>query len=205
MLTAEEQIRRWEQDPFRPFRWLIITGMHIETLPELPSDVETLLLDTVGIQTLCGLPPTLQRLTVRNCPRLSHIGYFPSSLTEIGVKSCNILWELPTFPSQLHALVLLDLPRLVRIKNLPVMRNGPLLQGLTLISKCPGLPSNLSGIIRVGMPWYCENIESVMTESKHRQIQRCRTFKEALMMVCWHPSRVERYLEMGREDLIFDI
>ena len=36
-------------------------------------------------------------------------------------------------------------------------------------------------------------------ESKERCIERCKEYKEQIMMKAWHPSRVERLLEMGYE------
>jgi hypothetical protein len=34
-------------------------------------------------------------------------------------------------------------------------------------------------------------------QSKERCTERCKTYKEQIMMKAWHPSRVERLLEMG--------
>ena len=34
-------------------------------------------------------------------------------------------------------------------------------------------------------------------ESKERSYKRCKIYKEEIMMKAWHPSRVERLLEMG--------
>jgi len=34
-------------------------------------------------------------------------------------------------------------------------------------------------------------------ESKRRCVDRCAKYKEEIMMKAWHPSRVERLLEMG--------
>ena len=36
-------------------------------------------------------------------------------------------------------------------------------------------------------------------ESKMRCMKRCAQYKEQIMMKAWHPSRVERMLEMGYE------
>jgi len=35
--------------------------------------------------------------------------------------------------------------------------------------------------------------------SKDRCMKRCALYKEEIMMKAWHPSRVERLLEMGYE------
>jgi hypothetical protein len=36
-------------------------------------------------------------------------------------------------------------------------------------------------------------------ESKIRSTKRCAQYKEEIMMKVWHPSRVEKLLEMGYE------
>jgi hypothetical protein len=34
-------------------------------------------------------------------------------------------------------------------------------------------------------------------QSKKRCVERCAKYKEQIMMKAWHPSRVEKLLEMG--------
>jgi hypothetical protein len=37
----------------------------------------------------------------------------------------------------------------------------------------------------------------LIQESKERSLKRCKEYKEGIMMKVWHPSRVEKLLEMG--------
>jgi hypothetical protein len=37
----------------------------------------------------------------------------------------------------------------------------------------------------------------LIQESKERCMKRCAQYKEEIMMKVWHPSRVEKLLEMG--------
>jgi hypothetical protein len=37
----------------------------------------------------------------------------------------------------------------------------------------------------------------LIQESKERSLKRCKEYKEEIMMKVWHPSRVEKLLEMG--------
>ena len=41
--------------------------------------------------------------------------------------------------------------------------------------------------------------EMLERESKMRSTKRCAQYKEEIMMKVWHPSRVQKLLEMGYE------
>jgi hypothetical protein len=43
--------------------------------------------------------------------------------------------------------------------------------------------------------WYAMKV--LAEESKERSLRRCKSCKEEIMMKVWHPSRVEKLLEMG--------
>lgn len=42
-----------------------------------------------------------------------------------------------------------------------------------------------------------EEIKKREERRKQRIMERCRLIKEDLMAVCWHPDRVEKWLELG--------
>ena len=56
-----------------------------------------------------------------------------------------------------------------------------------------------------GMIGYEYNhLRSFEQPSFTRTIERCKTFKEELMMKTWHPDVIAKRLAQGREDLIWD-
>jgi hypothetical protein len=129
----------------------------------------------------------------------------------------NPLTTLPTLPLELRALTcvsstlafLPSLPANLRILNCP---GNPL-------ETLPELPSTLQEL-RCELPMYdgaitfigldgntVEHTNDMIRKStigwnrlsRERCMKRCAQYKEEIMMKVWHPSRVERLLEMGYE------
>jgi hypothetical protein len=63
---------------------------------------------------------------------------------------------------------------------------------LELKNMTPETVRRINDEVRYGMKVLAE-------ESKERSLRRCKSYKEEIMMKAWHPSRVEKLLEMGYE------
>jgi hypothetical protein len=129
--------------------------------------------------------------------------------------STNHLTSLPELPDSLQYLDC----NTNHIRNIPSLPVGFVTLGCEKnpLETLPELPPNLTGLT-CDLPMYDHTIdlrqmapETVQTlnkdiqawtnnliqESKKRSLTRCKEYKEEIMMKTWHPSRVEKLLEMG--------
>jgi hypothetical protein len=123
------------------------------------------------------LPPLPSVLKHLDCVS-NHIRLLPSLPEGLNVLYCkeNQLETLSEFPLGLTYL----------------MYDMPYHQQIELTEATPEDIESINAQVR---GW----IEIQERESKMRSMKRCAQYKEEIMMKVWHPSRVEKLLEMGYE------
>ena len=129
----------------------------------------------------------------------------PSTLTTLYCYN-NQLTSLPTLPSTLIELHC-DNNQLTSVPTLPSTLIELLCYNNQLTS-LPTLPTTLIELHCNNNPFYFETPRSdneppheywnrlELVQSRKRTIKRNRDIKEELMMVCWHPSKVQKMLDL---------
>ena len=170
----------------------------LEYLPALHSHIGYLSLKQNALTRLPLLPRKLMYLDVEGNPLLE-LPDFPKTLRVLRASYCH-LTGLPEIPSKMEAIYagfndLKQLPELPdTLDTLDIQKND--------IYELPYLPENLR-ILRFEdnpcLKKYEGKSLNQIRELVKRQIakQRCHRFKEELMMVTWHPRRVEKWLHLG--------
>ena len=187
MDIALERIRHYKNQE------LDLSDLGLTCLPKLPNDLLTLRVDRNELTSLSCLPKGLFRL---ECAynKLTFISDFPSSLEYICCDH-NQLTALPELPEHLHTLFCDDNP-LETLPELPCTLVNLLSRGsiytplLELFYMHPTTILHINAELRKWPRVFNQ-------ESKKRCIERCLLYKEEIMMKAWHPSRVEKLLEMG--------
>jgi hypothetical protein len=119
---------------------------------------------------------------------LAALPELPSCLTYLSC-SYNELTSLPSLPCGLQKLYCSQ----NTLQTLPELPST--LSGLSCV-----LPHNDEIFISNELtPEIVQQLNDVWMEplSKERCMERCAQYKEQIMMKAWHPSRVEKLLEMG--------
>jgi hypothetical protein len=135
------------------------------------------------------LPPFLGSI-ISDCNQLTALPELPSHLTYLSC-SYNELTSLSSLPHGLQKLYCSQ----NALKFLPELPS-------TLLGLACVLPHNDQIYISneltpdIVKQLNDENRE-LMAQSKKRCTARCKIYKEEIMMKAWHPSRVEKLLEMG--------
>ena len=161
-------------------------------------------LSNLGLTSLPTLPSTLTKLYCHN-NQLTSLPTLPSTLTHLHC-SFNQLTSLPTLPTTLIKLYcynnqLTSLPTLVSTLIELLCYNNQL-------TSLPTLPTTLIELHCNNNPFSFETPRSdnetpheywnrlEVVQSRKRTIKRNRDIKEELMMVCWHPSKVQKMLDL---------
>jgi Leucine-rich repeat (LRR) protein len=163
-------------------------------LPELPLSLESI---DCAVNHLTSLPVLPDVMCHLDCCRnqLTSLPPLPSRLKHLDCVSNHIRF-LPQLPERLTIFYCKENP-LEILPELPLdliylMCDTPYGEQLELNE------ATLEEIqsINTKMRSWTEMLER---ESKMRCNKRCTQYKEQIMMKVWHPSRVERLLEMGYE------
>jgi hypothetical protein len=128
---------------------------------------------TNHLTSLPELPDSLQYLDCNT----NHIRILPSLPVGFVTLGCekNPLETLPELPPGLTGLTC-DLPMYDHTMDLRQMA-----------------PETVQTLNKDIQAW----TNKLIQESKERSLTRCKEYKEEIMMKAWHPSRVEKLLEMG--------
>ena len=156
----------------------------LTSLPTLPSTLTHLDCSSNQLTSLPTLPSTLTKLYCYN-NRLTSLSTLTSTLTYLDCYN-NLLTSLPTLPTTLIELHC-DNNQLTSLPTLPT----------TLIElHCNNNPFSFETPRSDNETphEYWNRLEVV--QSRKRTIKRNRDIKEELMMVCWHPSKVQKMLDL---------
>ena len=127
----------------------------------------------LGLTELPSLPPTLKWLDCSQ-NQLTKLPPLPPTLQRLECSE-NLLMELPPLPPTLRWLDYFpnDFPRHILSSHMN--------------------PFHIHGINQAMQTWR----EQQADEQKARCMDRCLHCKEELMIRTWHPSRIEKLLELG--------
>lgn len=171
----------------------------LTSLPELPLSLMIMQCDTNQLTSLPSLPPFL---SVLNCSG-NQLTSLPTLLSILERIDChdNLLTTIPMLPVNLHRLnclgnrleILPEIPSTLFELHceLPLFRDAVIDE--VLISEMDLDPEGVAFI----NGWIIQTTNELKQQSKERCTSRCATYKEEIMMKAWHPSRVEKLLEMG--------
>ena len=170
--------------------WIDCSVNELTSLPILPRSLEHLDCDD---NQLKSLPPLPRQLWILNCirNRLTSLPNFPASLNCINCDS-NHISLLPPLPERLISLSCRKNP----FDIFPELPLGLLRVVYDIhIDKTPLeyidlSPERVQQLNREIQQW-------MLRKSKERTNERCKTYKEQIMMKAWHPTRVQKLLEMG--------
>lgn len=185
---------------------------HLTSLPSLPPSLKVLICSRNRLTSLPPLPPSLRILSCQ-ANRITSLPELPSTLRVLRC-TFNHLTSLPPLPTTLRILDCVA----NRIQWLPWLPDHlrVLYCNENPLEALPELPRDL-GYLMCDMP-YGEQVELVDTapeeihrintemwnwmkrqeqQSKARCMARCAIYKEQIMMKVWHPTRIEKMLEMG--------
>jgi hypothetical protein len=139
-------------------------------LPQLPPHLRMLNCPNNRLTSLPILPVSLECI---NCDsnHISLLPPLPESLISLSCKK-NPFAEFPELP--------LDLLRLVYDTRI----DKKSIEYIDLTSE------RVQRINKEIQEW-------MHLQSKERSVKRCKIYKEEIMMKVWHPSRIEKLLEMG--------
>ena len=143
-------------------------------------------LNCLGLQSFDSLPPLPYGITKLCCVNnlLTALPRLPANLKELWCSS-NLIAELPPLPSTLEFLSVSD----NRLSTLPDLPDG---------LKWLGTPKNFLPVIDHANESMEEFIIKMRESlSRDRIRKRCRIIQEELMMVVWHPKRVEKLMLLG--------
>jgi len=152
----------------------------LTSLPALPAGLETLECENNNLTSLPAFPATLTYLYCAG-NQLTKLLALPPTLAELWCYD-NKLTSLPTFPPTLVRLICYK----NNLTNLPCIPTT--LRYLTCTS------NNLPVYPNEGEPIQTYEARLRIVEEKHRNIVRCRTLMEELMIICWSPDRLDRLI-----------
>jgi Leucine-rich repeat (LRR) protein len=142
----------------------------LTTLPSLPSFLHMVLCDCNQLTSLPELPFHLTYLSC-SCNQLTSLPSLPHGLTRLYCSS-NELETLPELPSTLVGLACV----------LPYNDQIYISNEMT--------PEQVQELNQENEKW-------MDPYKKERCMERCAQYKEEIMMKAWHPSRIEKLIEMG--------
>ena len=165
----------------------------ITSLPILPSSLTQLVCNRNYLTSLPPLPDALQELCFDH-NYITQLAEIPSHLTSL---SCcwNQLTSLPSLPHGLESLFCFANP----LETMPEFPSTLVYLVCTLphtnerYAPLRMTPDMIQQVNRDTQAW----TNYLIQESKERSLKRCKEYKEEIMMKAWHPSRVEKLLEMG--------
>jgi Leucine-rich repeat (LRR) protein len=134
------------------------------------------------LTTLPTLPLQMQEFDCFDC-QLTSLPTLPTNLRKLNCLG-NPLETLPELPSTLQVLKA-TLPWIESLEEDTCM-GGP--------QRYPALWPDMVESVNEGV----RNAAALTNrQSKRRCMKRCAAYKEQIMMKVWHPSRVEKLIEMG--------
>jgi Leucine-rich repeat (LRR) protein len=170
----------------------------LEYLPILHPHIHSLSLSNNRLRVLPLLPRHLTYLNIEGNPLLE-LPDFPRTLRVLRASFCALKY-IPEFPSKMEAIYL----GFNHLKELP-----PLPEGLDFldiqendIETLPYLPESLRVFRFEKNPrlqnFVGKSVAEIREVVKQRIAkERCAMFKEELIMVTWHPRRIEKWLNLG--------
>jgi hypothetical protein len=149
---------------------LILSELELTELPPLPSSLDKISVDFNSLTTLPKLPPSLTHISCDG----NKLTSLPSLHHGLNKLYCflNPLETLPELPSTLSSLSC----------RLPHDKQDFSSNELT--------PEQVQELNQDNEKW-------MDPYKKERCMKRCAQYKEEIMMTVWHPSRVEKLIEMG--------
>jgi Leucine-rich repeat (LRR) protein len=178
----------------------------LTALPELPVSLEEMKCAANRLTSLPSLS-SLPDLRVVDCcfNELTSLPELPPALEWFDCAE-NDIRLLPPLPESLHSLFCDQNP----LETLPELPLGLIKLSCIMPYEKTDLTEHMSEEILEGIdvtPEAIQHINEKMRgwieiqeqESRMRCRSRCAIYKEEIMMKAWHPSRVERLLEMGYE------
>ena len=185
-----------------PLRNLWCSENPLFSLPELPPSLRSLRCHKNRLTTLPTLPPNMTSLSCNHNP-LTCLPTLPLSMELLYCHFCR-LTSLPTLPTNLRELNCLINP----LETLPELPST-----LEMLKATLPWVEDLEENVRLGGPRiYYElwpqmvgtvnqmiRMAAALThrQSKRRCVERCKKYKEEIMMTVWHPRRVNPLIEMG--------
>lgn len=169
---------RWLPNLHSHIGYLTLTNNQIQSLPLLPKRLMFLNIEGNPITELPDLPRGLNLLRASYC-MLTSLPSLPRNLQYLHV-AFNNLYRLPELPD---GLIMIDIRE-------------------NKIHELPYLPESLQQLMISGNPslqkYFGKTLGQIRDAVKQRIAkERCRIFKEELMMVVWHPRRVEKLVMAG--------
>jgi hypothetical protein len=169
---------------------ILCTGNKLTCLPSFPSSLITFICQFNKLTTLPPLPSSLDKISV-DFNSLTALPKLPISLTHLSCDGNN----LTSLPSLHHGLNKLHF----------------FLNPLETLPELPSTLSSLSGRLPHDKQDFRSNeltpekVQELNQENekwmdpykKERCMKRCAQYKEEIMIKAWHPSRVEKLIEMG--------
>jgi hypothetical protein len=170
----------------------------LSTLPDLHAYIEYLHLSNNKLVFLPLLPKRLVYLSIDGNP-LRELPSLPKSLKVLRASFCS-LTQLNELPKKLEYVYLgynhlIKLPELAEgLHTLDIQYND--------IYELPYLPDSLQILRLQGNPRLERYIGKKLPEVREmiKQLiasKRCRVYKEELMMVTWHPLRLQKWIDLG--------
>lgn len=160
--------------PLPPFLYLMVCCHNeLTSLPSLPPHLRILMCSENDLTSLPLLPTTLQYLDC-NTNHIRFLPSLPAGLITLGCEE-NPLETLPELPLSLLNLTC----------GLPILNYQQDVAHLN--------PERVQEINQEIRDW----MAIMAQDSMDRCMKRCSLYKEEIMMKVWHPSRVEKLLEMG--------
>jgi hypothetical protein len=147
------------------------------SIPRLPLSLQVLICSENLLTFLPELPITLQNIEC-NRNKIYFLPSLPQGILSLNIKN-NPLEILPEFPHHMIRLTY-DLPNSKQTGKRHVELYALTPERVQMINK------DIKAITI-----------DMNQESRERVLQRCKIYKEEIMMKVWHPSRVEKLLKMG--------
>jgi hypothetical protein len=202
-------LRRERLDAFMEIRTLALEDLNVHSLPPIPSWVELLRIRNLPLKTLPIIPSTVRWLSYDRMNLKGLTLDLPSSLTGIALYDLSDA-VIPTLPKFLQSFTCwkwnvgdMEFPLFPdTIKYVTLRTNEPLSESL------PWTRAHKSGEayyynLSDRNPAFTKAWNTYVTDvSKKRILERTKRLKEEIMMKAYHPSRVEKWLDIGGFDLL---
>lgn len=162
----------------------------LTTLPELPASLQDF---TCGKNRITSLPPLPNLIELDcSCNQLHSLPPLPASLRSIDCTANHLHW-LPELPERLCVLYCKENP-LEIFPELP--RDLGYFMG-EIDGDSVELENTNPEVIQVINTRIGSWTKRLEEQSKKRCMARCAIYKEQIMMVVWHPTRVAPFIERG--------
>ena len=161
----------------RNSKGIYLYNCRVKVIKALPESLRGLrIIACNNLTTICPLPPTLSNLIFDECNSLTVLPWLPASLKFLTIHGTKLQVIPPMDPDSLEMP-----PKLCIYASTQKGLAVPFPQEHTVIE---------AEYRQLWNEWHKDR-------DSRRTIGRCMTIKEELMMACWHPNNVAKWLDNG--------